>query len=207
MIFLQGFSLGLSAGAQPGAFQAYLISRALREGWRKTWSAAFAPLISDGPIVLSTLLVLSTIPAWMVRGLRAAGGLFLFYLAWGVLKALHGSRSASSSGEDVSQIPGQENQSIFQAALLNLLNPAPWIFWSTVAGPAFLQGWRIAPILGIGFVLAFYVTMISLLLATIALFSAAARLDTRVVRILNAVSGVALLGFGVYQLWSAVAGS
>ena len=206
MILLQGFLLGLSAGAQPGAFQAYLISRALRSGWRKTWTAALAPLISDSPIILTTLLVLSTIPGWMVRGLRAAGGLFLLYLAWGVLNALRSSRSAPSSDGSADQTSGQENQSIFQAALLNLLNPAPWIFWSTVAGPAFLQGWRTAPILGIGFVLSFYVTMISLLLATVALFSAAARLDLRVVRILNAISGVALLGFGLYQLWSAVVG-
>jgi threonine/homoserine/homoserine lactone efflux protein len=203
MLIFQGLLLGLSAGTQPGPFQAYLISRALRGGWRRTWNAALAPLISDGPIVLLCVLVLTQLPGWFTRGLRLAGGLYLLYLAWKVYQVLRFEHSAPSGS---AAINGLEGQSIFQAALLNLLNPAPWIFWSTVAGPAFLQGWRVSPVTGLGFLLSFYASMLALLMATVAVFSAAGRLDARIVRTLNLISGLALVGFGLYQVWVALAG-
>lgn len=203
MLIFQGFLLGLSAGAQPGPFQAYLITRALRGGWRRTWSAALAPLISDGPIVLLCILVLTQLPAWFTRGLRLAGGVYLLYLAWKVFQVLRAELGASSDSAEKS---GLEGQTIFQAAFLNLINPAPWIFWSTVAGPMFLQGWRTAPVNGLSFLIGFYATMLSVLLATVAIFSAAGRLDGRIVRTLNLISGLALLGFGLYQVWAAITG-
>ena len=49
---LQGLALGLSAAATPGPFQAYIINQALRLGWRRAFPAVFAPLISDGLIIL-----------------------------------------------------------------------------------------------------------------------------------------------------------
>jgi threonine/homoserine/homoserine lactone efflux protein len=203
MLILQGFFLGLSAGTQPGAFQAYLIARALRGGWRRTWSAALAPLISDGPIVLLCVLVLTYVPDWFTRGLRLVGGVYLLYLAWQVWLVLRAEWRAQAGAESKT---GLEGQSIFQAALLNLINPAPWIFWSTVAGPTFLRGWRSTPLDGLGFLLGFYATMLSVLMATVAVFSAAGRLDARIVRALNLVSGLALLGFGLYQVGTAILG-
>ena len=74
---LQGLTLGFAAGAQPGPFQTYLISQTLSQGWRRTWIAAFAPLISDGPIVALALLVLSQVPDWFQRVLQIVGGLFV----------------------------------------------------------------------------------------------------------------------------------
>ena len=84
---LQGFTLGFAAGAQPGPFQTYLISQTLSQGWRRAWIAAFAPLLSDGPIVALVLLVLSQVPDWFQRVLQIVGGLFVLYLAWGAFKA------------------------------------------------------------------------------------------------------------------------
>ena len=52
---LQGLTLGFAAGAQPGPFQTYLITQTLSQGWRRVWIAAFAPLVSDGPIVALAL--------------------------------------------------------------------------------------------------------------------------------------------------------
>jgi hypothetical protein len=39
---------------------------------------ALAPLISDGPIILLTLLVLSQMPLWLEQALQTAGGCFSF---------------------------------------------------------------------------------------------------------------------------------
>ncbi len=85
---LQGLVLGFSAAASPGSFQAYLIAQSIQNGWRRAWPAMFAPLVSDGPIVALVLLVLLAVPHWLVRGLRLAGGLFLLYLAWNVLRGV-----------------------------------------------------------------------------------------------------------------------
>ncbi len=69
LFLIQGVAFGLAAAAQPGPFQAYLLSQTLRNGWRATLPAALAPLISDGPIILITFLLLSRMPAWLQRGL------------------------------------------------------------------------------------------------------------------------------------------
>ncbi len=59
---LQGIGYGLIAASQPGPFQTYLISQTLTRGRKRTLPAALAPLISDGPIILISLLVLSQVP-------------------------------------------------------------------------------------------------------------------------------------------------
>jgi threonine/homoserine/homoserine lactone efflux protein len=61
---IQGVTFGFAAVVQPGPFQTYLMSQALNHGWRRTLPAALAPLISDGPIILLTLLVLSQTSLW-----------------------------------------------------------------------------------------------------------------------------------------------
>ena len=84
---LQGLGYGGAAAAQPGPFQAYLLSQTLKNGLGSTLVAALAPLMSDGPIVLLVLLVLTQMPDWFVAALRFAGGFFLLYLAVRAYKA------------------------------------------------------------------------------------------------------------------------
>src|SRR3972149_11687913 len=84
---LQGLGYGLAAASQPGPFQTYIISQTLTRGWKRTLPAALAPLVSDGPILLICVLMLSQVPKWMQRGLYIAGGLFILYLAYGTYKA------------------------------------------------------------------------------------------------------------------------
>src|SRR5512136_1979055 len=79
---LLGVTFAFAAAVQPGPLQAYLVSRTLSHGWRRALPAAFSPLVSDGPIIVLALLVLSRVPAGFERGLRLAGGVFLLFLAW-----------------------------------------------------------------------------------------------------------------------------
>ena len=80
--FLRGLALGLPAAAQPGPFQAYLLSQTMKNGWRHTLPAALAPLLSDGPIIILVVLILTQLPPWFLRVVRIAGGVFILYLAW-----------------------------------------------------------------------------------------------------------------------------
>jgi threonine/homoserine/homoserine lactone efflux protein len=184
--------------ATPGPFQAFLLAQTMKNGWQRTLPAALAPLVSDGPIVALVLLVLTQTPDWFLSVLQILGGLFILYLAWGALSA---AKSTGSSLEVSAEAAGQN---FMKAALMNALSPGPYLFWGLIAGPIVIEGWRRSPALGLSFVLGFYLTLIGGFAAFIILFGTASRLGPRVSKILSGVAAVALLGFGVYQLWSGV---
>lgn len=195
LYLLQGIGYGLAAASQPGPFQTYLISQTLTRGWKRTLPAALAPLVSDGPIILICVLVLSQVPAWMQRILYIAGGLFILYLAYGTYDSWKNFDSRLPYVETGTQ------QSILKAALMNALSPGPYIFWTLVTGPILLKGWRETPVNGIGFLIGFYVTLISSLAALILIFGTAAKLGPKFNRMLLGISAIALTCFGLYQLW------
>ncbi|MBL7183294.1 MAG: LysE family transporter [Anaerolineae bacterium] len=197
---IQGIGFGFAAAVQPGPFQTYIIAQTLNRGWRNTLPAAFAPLISDGPIIALVLLVLSQVPEWMQRFLYVASGLFVLYLA---ANASIGWRNFGTAG--VAAIPSSQ-QSLFRAAIMNVLSPGPYIYWSLVTGPILLAGWREAPANGIGFLVGFYVAMILSLAGIIVLFGTARHLGPKVNRALLGMSVITLACFGLYQLWLGVSG-
>ena len=194
LYLLQGIGYGLAAASQPGPFQTYLISQTLTRGWKRTLPAALAPLVSDGPIILICVLLLSQVPVWMQRILYIAGGLFILYLAYGTYNSWKNFDSRLPSLETGTQ------QSILKAALMNALSPGPYIFWTLVTGPILLKGWRETPVNGIGFLIGFYVTLISGMAALILIFGTAAKLGPKFNRMLLGVSAIALTCFGLYQL-------
>jgi threonine/homoserine/homoserine lactone efflux protein len=195
LYILQGIGYGFAAGVQPGPLQTYIVSQTLTKGWRRVLPAAFAPLISDGPIITICLLVLSQVPVWLQRFLYIAGGLFVLYLAYGAYQTWKNFDPTIPSKESGAQ------KSILKAAFVNILNPSPYIFWTLVTGPILLTGWRETPVYGLGFIVGFYLTMILSLVTLILLFSTARQLGPKLNRILLGVSALALLCFGLYQLW------
>ncbi len=190
----QGFVLGLPAAAQPGPFQAYLLAQTMKNGWRRTLPAALAPLISDGPIILLVVLLLTRLPPAFLRALQIAGALFLLFLAWRAVQSFRRAGLVSAPSAAAAR------QSIVEAAIMNLLNPNPYIYWATVTGPILVAAWRQSPLHGAAFLLGFYGTLVGGL-ALFVLFSGGARqLGPRVSRTLTLVSAVALFGFALYQL-------
>jgi threonine/homoserine/homoserine lactone efflux protein len=190
---IQGLTLGFAAGAQPGPFQTYLITQSLANGWRKTLIAAFAPLVSDGPIILVTFFVLKQMPESLQRGLYIAGGLFILYLAWGSYQQW------KAFDESIEEAPTTQN--LWKAATMNFISPGPYIFWSLVSGPIFLQGLKEAPSHGISFMVTFYGTMISLNIALIILVGLASQIGGRIRRGLLLFASASLGLFGLYQLY------
>ena len=195
LYILQGIGYGLTAAAQPGPLQTYLISQTLIKGWKRTLPAALAPLLSDGPIIALSLLIISQVPLWLQRFLYIGGGLFILYLAYSAYKTW------KNFDPTIPAIEAGTQQSILKAALINTLNPNPYIFWSLVTGPILLTGWRETPFHGLGFVVAFYTTMILGLSAIILVFGFARQLGPKVNRALVGLSAIALFCFGLIQLW------
>ena len=191
---LQGIGYGFSAAVQPGPFQTYLISQTLLNGWRRTLIAALAPLISDGLIIFTVIFVLTRVPEAFRLVLQLAGGVFILYLAWGAYRAWQRFDIAAPPTAAAGQ------QSLLRAALMNLFNPNPWIFWSLVTGPILIRAWGEAPGKGLAFLTGFYGAMIACLALIILIFGTARQLGPRLSRAAIGISAFALAGFGVYQL-------
>jgi threonine/homoserine/homoserine lactone efflux protein len=200
LYLFQGVGYGLAAASQPGPFQTYLVSQTVTRGWKRTLPAVLAPLVSDAPIITVCLLVLSRLPMWLEKFLYIAGGSFVLYLAYGAFKSWKNYETHAMQPESAS------GQSILKAALTIALSPGPYIYWTLVTGPILIKGWREAPVNGIGFMAGFYLTMIGSLAGIILFFGLSSRLGPKFSRTLLGVSAVALLGFGLYQLWLGVTG-
>jgi threonine/homoserine/homoserine lactone efflux protein len=189
---LIGFTFAFAAAIQPGPFQAYVISQTLSSGWRRTWPAVFAPLLSDVPIAIIALGVLNLATAWLLSALQCAGGLYLLYLAAQAFRAWRGHAARQRL---------ESRSTLFKAATVNLLNPNPYLAWSLVMGPLFLRAWQEAPRNAAALLLGFYATLIATMMGMILLFGAAAGLGAKVNRILVGFSIIALVLFACYELW------
>jgi threonine/homoserine/homoserine lactone efflux protein len=195
---LLGITYAFAAAVQPGPLMAYVVSQAVSSGWRHTLPAAFAPLLSDGPIIVLVLLLLSRIPPWFVKFLHFAGAIFLFYLAVGAFRAWRRFE------ENEATEPRATQRTLLKAAFVNILNPNPYLGWSLVMGPLFLRGYRESPLHGIALLVGFYGMIIVSLAGIIILFACARRLGPRVSRYMLGASVAGLAAFGVYQVWLGV---
>ena len=199
LIYLfQGIGYGFAAASQPGPFQAFLVSQSLTRGWKRALPGALAPLVSDGPIILLCVLVLSQLPDWLQQVMYILGGLFVLYLAYGAFK------SWRDYDETISHPELSNQQTILKAALTNAISPGAYLFWMFITGPLLVQGWRETPIHGVALLVGFYATLISGLAVIIVIFGSAARLGPKLNRALLGISSIVLFGFGLYQLWKGI---
>ena len=189
-----GSGFAFAAAIQPGPLQAFLLSSVAQKGWKRTLLASFSPLISDGPIALLVLLVLNRIPEVMSRVLQAAGGLFLIYLAWASYRQW---RKQTTIGPETND---SAPRTLVRAAIVNILNPNPYLGWSLVLGPAALAAWHQSPTNAVVLIIAFYTTMVTVLACTILILGTTRFLGPGGRRALILVSAVTLAALGVYQL-------
>ena len=192
-LILKAATIGLSAGVTPGPYQAILLSYAIQGGWKKALPAAFAPLVSDGPVILLVLLVLNHVPDSFLRILQIGGALFLLYLAWDSYRAFRNYREVETQAD----IKGF--QTLLKATGMNLLSPGPWLFWSLINGPNLLDVWAVSPWWGVGYLAGFYGVFILTNLVLIGLFATLRKTGEKVRKALLLVSAIALAGFAIYQ--------
>lgn len=127
-----GLVFGITAGISPGPLLALVISETLNHGFRAGLLVSLAPLITDLPIILGTLFLLSrfsrTTPILGIISL--AGAAFICYLAYECFTA---------SPLEKIITPANRSRSLQKGIIGNLLNPHPYLFWLTVGGPTLLQ--------------------------------------------------------------------
>jgi threonine/homoserine/homoserine lactone efflux protein len=195
-----GITYAFTAVVQPGPFQAFLLSQTLSKGWRRTLPAAFGPLISDLPVILIVLLLLTNVPPRFISILQIAGGLFLLYLAFNAYKTWKNFDSPKPPA------PQSNQQTLLSAVMVNLLNPNPYLGWSLVLGPLLLKGWHQNPANGIVLLVSFYVTLTIGMIITILVFEAAGKFGPHLNRLLIGISIIALSCFGFYELFNGISG-
>jgi threonine/homoserine/homoserine lactone efflux protein len=200
-LFLQGLTLGFSAAAQPGPFQAYLLAQSIRNGAARTLPVALVPLVSDPPVIAVVLAALAQVPAGLLRGLQVAGGAIVLWLGVAALRAVRAGRVAERDASEGSP------RGFWRAVLVNLTNPNAWIGWSVVMGPIAAAAWRASPPRALAFVAGFYLLLLGGNVLLILLAGRVSRLGPGFARGLGVASGLALLAFGAWQVGRGVAGA
>lgn len=189
-----GGGIGLSAALQPGPLQAFYFAKVAEQGWKRTLPAALAPLISDGPIILVSLLLLRRVPEHFQTWLQLGGGFLLLYYAWSTF------RSWQTPPEENHARSSSAPKTVLQAALINLLNPNPYLGWSLVMGPALLSAWSEQPVYLVGLLLTFYALLIGISLLIITLLGTTNLLVEKKKQGLLLISSLVLAGLGLYTL-------
>lgn len=143
-----GAFLGLSAGLSPGPLLAVTISESLQHGKWEGIKVAVSPLITDLPIVLGVLFVLSHLASFnFVIGLIAFfGAAYLIYSGIESLKIKPGSF----------EINPEKKDALKRGVIVNFGNPHPYVFWLSIGGPIIFKSLSVHIWATILFIFGFY---------------------------------------------------
>lgn len=195
-----GLGLGIGAGITPGPLLALIINETLRGGWQSGVLVALAPPLGDIVVVALCFWVLIHLPEGMLPLLGVGGGLYILFLAWETLRTT-GVALPSASNTDT-----RHRRSLLKGLIVNLLNPHPYIFWMTVAGPLVSRSYQqsaFGPILA--FVSGFYGCLVgSKLVLALLVHNGRARLQGKGYQLALRVSGGFLFLFALMLIWGGV---
>ncbi len=156
-----GIVFGLSGGLSPGPLLTLVISETLKHGIKEGVKVALAPLITDLPIILVTISLLSRLSDTdsVIGTIFLCGAVFLAYL---------GYESLVFKGSDA-DIRLVKPQSLKKGIVANFLNPSPYLFWLSVGSPTLLKALKLNLFSAAGFIFCFYLFLVGskILLAVI----------------------------------------
>ena len=148
---ISGVVFGLSSGLIPGPLLTLVITETLKHGIREGIKISIVPLLSDLPIVLVTILILTRLsdirPALGI--ISILGTIFLFYLA---------IESLSFRGSEIDA--EAKPQSVKKGVITNLLNPNPYIFWLSIGAPTVVKSMDIGLLSASLFIFFFYFSLV-----------------------------------------------
>ena len=189
-LIISGTILGLSAGLSPGPMLTLVITQTLQHGIREGIKVACAPLLTDAPIIIVCLVILSAFADInLVLGVLALiGGVYLFYL---------GISSFKFTGNDL-EVSEVNPQSLKKGVMINFLNPSPYLFWTSIGGPLVMKSPDSSLFSIFVFILPFYVLLVGSKVG-IAIISGKSKnfLSSRHYRLVLRLLGLVLIGFGI----------
>jgi threonine/homoserine/homoserine lactone efflux protein len=147
-----GVVFGLAAGLSPGPLITLVVSETLKNGRKDGIEVAISPLISEPPIILFVLMLLSNSAgnSIVMATISLMGACYLAYLGLSNLKT------------KVKEPEGnlEKANSLLKGITTNLLNPNTYMFWLTIGGPRILDNARVSVSASILFILGFYMMLV-----------------------------------------------
>ncbi|GAB6112758.1 LysE family translocator [Desulfomicrobium salsuginis] len=147
-----GALLGLSAGLAPGPLLTLVISETLRHDVRAGVRVALAPMVTDLPIILLTLFVLSRLAGFhgILGAISIAGGIFILSMGYEGLR---------TKGFDV-HLQDAPRKSLRKGILTNMLSPHPYLFWFGVGAPTMTRALDVNLLAPAAFIAGFYACLV-----------------------------------------------
>ena len=193
-----GVTLGVVEGVKPGPLLTVVIRETLSGGFRAGVRAAAAPLFTDGPMILASLLAagwIATQPAVLLL-ISVLGALFLVKM---------GVECFSIEPPKVELSDTSTSGSLRRGVLSNLLNPNVYVFWFLIGGPLMASAAVEEPLAPVAYALAFIFTLVMAKVTIAWMFDRSrGQLSVQGYRIALGVCGIAMLGFAagfVYQAY------
>jgi len=187
---LFGIIFGLAAGLSPGPLITLVVSETLKNGKKEGIEVAISPLISESPIILFVLVILSSVAenSILMGVISLLGACFLTYLGLSNLRAnVKGSRDHL----------GKDN-ALLEGITANLLNPNTYMFWLTIGGPRILGSAQVHISATILFILGFYMMLVGSK-ATVAIFvdKSKTRVKSKYYAFITRALGIVLIAFAL----------
>ena len=184
-----GVTLGVVEGVKPGPLLTVVIRETLSGGFRAGVRAAAAPLFTDGPMIVASLLAagwIATQPAVLLL-ISVLGALFLVKM---------GVECFSIEPPEVELSDTDTSGSFRRGVLTNLLNPNVYVFWFLIGGPLMASAAVEEPLAPLAYALAFLFTLVMAKVTIAWLFDRSrGQLSARGYRIALGACGIAMLGF------------
>lgn len=140
-----GVLLGVAAGFSPGPLLALVVSESLEHGIGAGVKVALAPLVTDLPIIMITLLIFTQLADidHILGIISLLGGCYVLYMG------VDSFRPKQHLYNRLETKP----KSLTKGVLTNALSPHPYMFWLSVGAPIVVTSLSlniIAPLLFVG---------------------------------------------------------
>jgi threonine/homoserine/homoserine lactone efflux protein len=196
---LLGVTFGFAAGITPGPLTTLTAATALQRGFAAGVRVAIAPLLTDVPVIVISLLAVGSVPDRLFRLPGILGGAFVLYLGVDMLRSGRSGRLEADLGS--------RRRDVTRGFFTNLLSPYPWLFWLGVGAPILIRGAEQGAATAVGFLAGFYVLLVG---SKVVIAWAAAQGGERLAgpwyRRSVILAGVLLMAFGGLLIWEAATG-
>lgn len=195
---MQGLLLGIQGGVSPGPLTTLVISESLSHGRRAGMKCALAPLFSDPPVILVSLLVLDKISGTktILGCISLLGAILLAWIASGCFKV----RAEQFEKTSVSAA------SLPKVVSVNFLNPNLYVYAMTILGPICIEATRKHGVVYAAvFIFGSYTALVSTIV-TLAFIAGGARhrINGRWLVFINRLLGLAMLAFVIRFAYSGI---
>ncbi|MDA8405049.1 MAG: LysE family translocator [Desulfobacteraceae bacterium] len=147
-----GIILGFSAGVAPGPLLALIIAETLQHNLKAGIKVALSPIITDLPIVLVTLFILTRLvhSQTVLGAISICGGFFIFWMGW---------QNIRITSVNI-QIESAKKNSLKKGIIANFFSPHPYLFWLSVGAPATVRAMNHSIFAAMAFIGGFYVFLV-----------------------------------------------